>query len=113
MGVYSAMAGAGGESGSSRRDLTTCSWRWIFFVNVPIGALGLVLAPLALKESRDPPGRSTSPGMTVTAGMISLVYGVTNAASHACGGSGETVCPLAAAAGAPFIALSSPYSPRP
>src|ERR687887_1250721 len=29
------------------------SWRWIFFVNVPVGLLGLMLAPLLLAESRD------------------------------------------------------------
>src|SRR5947209_1954541 len=29
------------------------SWQWIFFVNIPVGVLGLALAPLLLTESRD------------------------------------------------------------
>ncbi len=31
----------------------TLSWPWLFFINVPIGALGLVLAPALLSESKD------------------------------------------------------------
>src|SRR5216117_249823 len=29
------------------------SWQWIFFVNIPVGVLGLALAPFFLNESRD------------------------------------------------------------
>jgi MFS family permease len=73
------------------------SWRWIFFVNVPIGALGLVLAPRVLAESERRPGRLDTPGaVTATAGMLSLVYGLTNAATHSWGSLG-TLAPLGAA----------------
>jgi EmrB/QacA subfamily drug resistance transporter len=34
------------------------SWRWIFLVNVPIGALVLALSAVRLRESRDPRGHS-------------------------------------------------------
>ena len=34
------------------------SWEWIFFVNVPVGIAGLVLAPILLTESRDAHGQS-------------------------------------------------------
>src|SRR6266542_2444408 len=34
------------------------SWEWIFFVNVPVGILGLVLAPILLTESRDARAKS-------------------------------------------------------
>jgi EmrB/QacA subfamily drug resistance transporter len=100
MGVYSAMSGAGGAIGLLLGGILTSyvSWRWIFFVNVPIGALGLALAPRVLLESERQRGRLDVPGaITATAGMLSLVYGLTNAASHSWG-AGGTVGPLVAAA---------------
>ncbi len=96
MGVYSAMSGAGGALGLLLGGILTSyvSWRWIFFVNGPIGALGLVLAPRVLLESRPLPGRLDTPGaVTATAGMLSLVYGLTNASTHSWGSVG-TVVPL-------------------
>ena len=36
------------------------SWEWIFFVNVPVGVLGLVLAPILLSESRMRTARATT-----------------------------------------------------
>ncbi|HZT66320.1 MAG TPA: MFS transporter [Acidimicrobiales bacterium] len=100
MGIYSAMSGAGGAVGLLLGGVLTSyvSWRWIFFVNVPIGAVGLVLAPRALVESERRPGRLDTPGaITATAGMLSLVYGLTNAATHSWGAVG-TIAPLMAAA---------------
>ncbi|HVA73193.1 MAG TPA: MFS transporter [Acidimicrobiales bacterium] len=99
MGVYSAMSGAGGAIGLLLGGVLTSyvSWRWIFFVNVPIGALGLILAPRVLVEAEPKPGRLDTPGaITATAGMLSLVYGLTHAADHSWGSAG-TVVPLIAA----------------
>jgi EmrB/QacA subfamily drug resistance transporter len=99
MGIYSAMSGAGGAIGLLLGGILTSyvSWRWIFFVNVPIGALGLILAPRVLVEAEPRPGRLDTPGaITATAGMLSLVYGLTNAADHSWGSTG-TVVPLVAA----------------
>ena len=100
MGVYAAMSGGGGAVGLLLGGLLTdlASWRWIFFVNVPIGALVLFLAPRALHESAVTPGRLDVPGaLTATAGMLSLVYGVSNSAEHSWTSTG-TVLPLALAA---------------
>ena len=100
MGIYAAMSGAGGAVGLLLGGILTTyvSWRWIFFVNVPIGAVGLIMAPRALKETQTTPGRLDAPGaITVTAGMISLVYGLTNSSSHGWGSAG-TIVPLVAAA---------------
>jgi EmrB/QacA subfamily drug resistance transporter len=100
MGVYSAMSGAGGALGLLLGGLLTSyvSWRWIFFVNVPIGLAGLLLAPRVLVESERVTGRLDTPGaLTATAGMLSLVYGLTHASTHAWGDIG-TFVPLAAAA---------------
>ena len=95
MGVYSAMSAVGGALGLLLGGIFTSyvSWRWIFFVNVPIGILGLVMAPRVLHESESSPGRLDTMGaVTATAGMLSLVYGLTNAATHSWGSS-VTVVP--------------------
>jgi EmrB/QacA subfamily drug resistance transporter len=111
MGVYSAMSGAGGALGLLLGGILTSyvSWRWIFFVNVPIGALGLILAPRVLVESTPNPGRLDTPGaVTATAGMLSLVYGLTHASTHSWSSLG-TVVPLAGAAAllAAFMVVES------
>jgi len=96
MGVYAAMASAGGAVGLLLGGVFTdyVSWRWIFFVNVPIGAAILLLAPRILSESNSSRGHLDIPGaLTATGGMLSLVYGLSNAAQHTWG-STSTVVPL-------------------
>ena len=64
---------------------------------MPIGALVLFLAPRALNESETATGRLDVPGArTATGGMLSLVYGVSNASDHSWSSPG-TVVPLALA----------------
>jgi EmrB/QacA subfamily drug resistance transporter len=99
MGVYSGMSAVGGALGLLLGGVLTSyvSWRWIFFVNVPIAAVGLLLSPRVLAESRPERGRLDTPGaVTATAGMLCLVYGLTNAALHAWTSPG-TVLPLVGA----------------
>jgi predicted MFS family arabinose efflux permease len=58
-------------------------WRWVLFVNVPIGVLIAVLAPMYISESERHPGRFDVAGaLTSTAGMASLVYGFIRAAEE-------------------------------
>jgi EmrB/QacA subfamily drug resistance transporter len=63
------------------------SWQWIFFVNVPVGVLGLALAPVLLNESRDAHAKSYDvPGaVLVTGGLVTLVYGITQANNYGWG----------------------------
>ncbi|WP_042386178.1 MFS transporter [Streptacidiphilus melanogenes] len=82
-GVYSAVAGAGGAIGLLLGGMLTSwlSWRWVLFVNVPIGLALAALAPLYINDSERHPGRFDLPGaLTSTLGMVSLVYGFIRAA---------------------------------
>jgi EmrB/QacA subfamily drug resistance transporter len=88
MGVYAGMSGAGGAVGLLAGGMLTdwASWRWVLFVNVPIGLAVLALGPRVLRESDTTTGHLDLPGaLTVTAGMGLLVYGLTNAATHSWG----------------------------
>jgi EmrB/QacA subfamily drug resistance transporter len=84
MGVWTAVAAGGGAAGLVLGGLLTdaLGWAWIFFVNAPVGAAGLVLS-FALLE--DDSGERASrrldlPGAaTLTAGLMLLVYALTRA----------------------------------
>jgi EmrB/QacA subfamily drug resistance transporter len=60
------------------------SWRWIFYVNVPIGAVALVLAQRILKPDRPHPGhRLDVLGLLLLSpGLAALVYGLAETGSH-------------------------------
>src|SRR4030081_1098550 len=84
LGIWGAVAGAGGAAGVLLGGILTSglSWRWVLFVNVPIGLAAAALAPRTLRESRAEDGTSTFdlPGaVTVTAGLALLVYAVVDA----------------------------------
>jgi EmrB/QacA subfamily drug resistance transporter len=84
MAVYSAMSVAGGAVGLIAGGLLTTylSWRWVLFVNVPIGIVVALVAPRVLTESERRRGRFDLPGaITGTAGLALLVYGLSNAAT--------------------------------
>ena|ERR1022692_402064 len=82
MGVYAAMSIGGAAVGLIAGGLLTTylSWRWVFFVNVPIGIVVALMAPRALGESVRRTGRFDLPGaITATFGLVALVYGLTSA----------------------------------
>jgi MFS family permease len=84
MGVYSAMSIGGAAVGLMAGGLLTTylSWRWVLFVNVPIGAAVALIAPRALADSPRRRGRFDFPGaITSTLGVAALVYGLTSAAT--------------------------------
>src|SRR5690242_4459920 len=87
-GVYAAMAGAGSAVGLVRGGVLTtyAAWRWVFFVNVPIGIVVAAAAPRVLAESPARPGRIDVAGaVTGTGGVALLVYGLSKAATGADG----------------------------
>ena len=84
MGVYAAMSGGGAAIGLVAGGLLTTyvSWRWVLFVNVPIGIITALLARSVLTESARRRGRFDLPGaITSTAGVALLVYGLSNAST--------------------------------
>jgi len=84
MGVYAAMSIAGGAVGLIAGGLLTsyADWRWVFFVNVPIGLVVAFLAPRVLGESERQKGRFDLPGaITASLGLGALVYGLSSAAT--------------------------------
>ena len=102
LGIWGAVAGAGGAAGVLLGGILTSglSWRWVFFVNVPIGITAALLAPRFLAESRAEDGAKTFdfPGaVTVTAGLSLLVYAVVDAVNSGWG-STATILRLAGAA---------------
>ncbi|MGZ4332714.1 MAG: MFS transporter [Gaiellaceae bacterium] len=101
LGIWGAIGGSGAAVGVLAGGVLTkyFGWEWIFFVNVPVGALALVLAPRFVRESKS--GRDSTQdiagAVTVTAGLALLVYAVSKAPDHGWG-SGWTLSRLAVAA---------------
>jgi EmrB/QacA subfamily drug resistance transporter len=82
MGVYAAMSGAGSAVGLLLGGVLTdvASWRWVLFVNVPIGIVVAVAAPRVLAKSAARGGHLDIPGaVAATAATTSLVYGLVRA----------------------------------
>jgi len=111
LGVWGAVAGAGGAAGVLLGGVLTSwlSWRWVLFVNVPIGIIAATMAPRLLNESHAEDGTEgfDIPGaVTVTAGLALLVYAVVDAVNVGWG-STRTLLELAGAAAllAAFVAI--------
>ena len=103
LGVWSALAGAGSALGVILGGVLTseAGWRWVFAVNVPIGAALLIAIPLAapgrhragaVERGLDLPG-----AVLVTAGTGAAIYGLINVGSHGWSAA-STVLPLVLAA---------------
>jgi EmrB/QacA subfamily drug resistance transporter len=86
LGVWGAVGAFGAVAGVLLGGVLTdwLSWEWIFYINVPVGLVGLALTPLLLRESRDAHVKSFDvPGaVLVTGGLITLVYAITEASSY-------------------------------
>ena len=84
MGVYAAMSIAGGAVGLIAGGLLVdyLDWRWVLWVNVPIGLIVALLAPRVLGESERRRGAFDLPGaITGSLGLGALVYGLSSAAT--------------------------------
>ena len=100
MAVYASMTAAGGASGLVLGGLLVQleSWRWVFFVNVPIGLLTIAVTPFVLPVIDGHGGRLDIPGaITVSGGVALLVYGLVRAPTAGWGARG-TICAFVGAA---------------
>src|SRR5918999_4132021 len=84
MGVWTAVAAGGGAAGLVLGGFITdtLGWPWIFFVNLPVGVVGVALSFVLLEadhEERAPRRLDAWGAVTVTAGLFLLVYGLTRA----------------------------------
>jgi EmrB/QacA subfamily drug resistance transporter len=84
MGVWSGIAAGGGAVGLLLGGVLTdlLSWPWVFFVNVPVGIAAFVLSLRYIPESKDERAHRAfdlAGAVTVTAGLIALVYGIVKA----------------------------------
>jgi len=79
-GVFGAITGVAVAVGPVLGGAITSglSWRWIFFVNIPIGVAALAVTLLRVRESRDP--NASPPDLagfvTFSSGLALLVFGL-------------------------------------
>src|SRR6266540_2485556 len=102
LGIWGAVSGSGGAAGVLLGGALTSafSWSWIFFINVPVGAVVLALTPWLLRESRaalDHRYFDFAGAASITGGLMVLVYAMTHATQHGWG-TAETIGLLAASA---------------
>ncbi|MGZ4781103.1 MAG: MFS transporter [Oryzihumus sp.] len=99
VGYYTIVSASGAAIGLIAGGLLTsyASWRWVMFVNVPIGLAVLALSRVALPRGRGQADRIDVAGSLLsTAGMTALVYGFIRAAADGWG-SGVALASFAAA----------------
>jgi EmrB/QacA subfamily drug resistance transporter len=87
LGLWGGIAGLGGTSGTviSGALVDLASWRWIFFVNLPVALFALVTVPRLVSESRmvrEAKRPDYAGAITGTGGLIAVVDGLLQAATH-------------------------------
>jgi EmrB/QacA subfamily drug resistance transporter len=90
LGIFGAVAGTSASVGVIASGLLTDGpgWRWVFFINVPIGLLLIALAARFLPTDRPDVQRrhyDAAGATTVTGGLLLLVYGLNRGVDHGWG----------------------------
>lgn len=113
-GIWGAVVGASAALGPILGGaLTELSWRWIFFVNLPVSVLAVVLTLAAVHEAKQPGApRPDVPGIVLfSLGAGGLVFGLVRAASDGWGSTqawAPMVAGLVVLAGWVFVELRRP-----
>jgi EmrB/QacA subfamily drug resistance transporter len=87
IGLWSGASGVGGAVGVLCGGVITewLSWRWVLLVNVPVGIILYLVAVRSVPERRNPNTKTTLDlvgAISVTAGIVALVYGVAQIGTH-------------------------------
>jgi EmrB/QacA subfamily drug resistance transporter len=102
LGIFGAITGIGVAIGPVLGGAITTglSWRWIFYVNLPIGIVALLITLLRVDESRNPNAKRPDWAgfVTFSAGLAGLVYGLIESQRDGWG-SAPVITALAASAG--------------
>jgi len=95
LGVWGAVAGAGGAVGVLLGGvLTQIDWRLVLFVNVPVAVVAILAAPRVLPEGKDPTevkGFDVPGAVSVTAGLGLLIFAMVKASQEGWGTTGTIV----------------------
>src|SRR2546425_12831308 len=96
LGIWGAASGSGGAAGVLLGGLLTSylSWSWIFFINIPVGAVVIALTPWLLRESRVETAERRfdfAGAASVTSGLMLLVYAMTRATQQGWGSNSTIV----------------------
>ena len=99
LGAWSAVSAAGASAGALLGGILTefLGWRWILFVNVPVGVIALIAARRYVPESRAALHHrhlDLGGAVTVTAGLVAIVYALVRTETYSWG-SAEVLLPLA------------------
>jgi EmrB/QacA subfamily drug resistance transporter len=82
-GVWGAIASSGAAIGlvAGGAIVTWLSWRWAFFINVPIGVIAGAASLRLIGETREPEGGGldVAGAVSITGGLVALVFGLVRA----------------------------------
>jgi EmrB/QacA subfamily drug resistance transporter len=107
VGIFGATTGISASVGVTASGLLTDGpgWRWVFFINLPIGVLLLTLAAAFLLADKPTPRREpfdAAGALTITSGLVLLSYAITRGAQH-----GWTSVPTLGLAAAAVVTLAA------
>jgi EmrB/QacA subfamily drug resistance transporter len=119
VGIWGAMGGAGGAAGVLLGGILTdaLSWRWILFINVPIGLIAAVLTMRLVAEGRNPNATRNfdlSGALSATIGLSLLVLGIVRT-DQTGWGSADTLALIAAGVAllAVFVLIEGRFASHP